>query len=129
MIFILVTKFGINIAFTLCYIINAEYFPSIVCSRVFGVCNIFSRISTVLSPLIAEIPAPYPMVIYVFVCTVNMVASTLLKKNEDADEALKELDESISQHSKIAGSIMVKSVGGEEDDMGFNQRVNLDLSE
>eukprot|EP00355_Strombidium_rassoulzadegani_P001705 CAMPEP_0168609360 /NCGR_PEP_ID=MMETSP0449_2-20121227/1158_1 /TAXON_ID=1082188 /ORGANISM="Strombidium rassoulzadegani, Strain ras09" /LENGTH=176 /DNA_ID=CAMNT_0008649485 /DNA_START=826 /DNA_END=1353 /DNA_ORIENTATION=+ len=79
MVFILLTKFGISICFTLCYIITATYFPSIVCSRVFGICNIFSRISTVLSPLMAEVTPPIPMCIYVFVCFVSMVSSMLLK--------------------------------------------------
>jgi hypothetical protein len=79
---ILVTKFGINISFTLCYIINAEYFPSVVSSRIFGICNIFSRISTILSPLIAELKAPIPMVVYSLVCLINMVCSMFLKRND-----------------------------------------------
>ena len=77
-----VTRFGINCAFSLCYIITAEYFPPIVCSRVFGICNIFSRFSTILSPLIAELDAPAPMATYVCICMVLMVASTCLRKNE-----------------------------------------------
>jgi hypothetical protein len=77
-----VTRFGINCAFSLCYIITAEYFPPIVCSRVFGICNIFARVSTILSPLIAELDAPVPMATYVFICMVLMVASTCLRKNE-----------------------------------------------
>ena len=98
MIIIMTTKFGINIAFTLCYIINAEYFPSIICSRVFGICNIFSRISTILSPLIAEVTPPMPMVIYVFVCFISMIASLFLTKtgSDDIDLALQDLDDSIS---------------------------------
>lgn len=99
MIIIMATKFGINIAFTLCYIINAEYFPSIVCSRVFGICNIFSRISTIMSPMIAEVTPPWPMVIYVLICFISMVASLFLTKSgsDDVDLALQELDDSISQ--------------------------------
>jgi len=96
MVLIMATKFGINIAFTLSYIINAEYFPSIVCSRVFGICNIFSRISTILSPLIAEVTPPIPMVIYVLVCFISMVASLFLTKNEEAEIALQDLDDSLS---------------------------------
>jgi uncharacterized membrane protein YagU involved in acid resistance len=73
-----ITRFGINCAFSLCYIITAEYFPPIVCSRVFGICNIFARVSTILSPLIAELAAPIPMATYVFICSILMVASTCL---------------------------------------------------
>jgi len=32
MVFVLITRYGINSAFTLCYIITADYFPSIVSS-------------------------------------------------------------------------------------------------
>ena len=77
------TKFGINICFTLCYIINAEYFPPIVCSRIFGICNIFSRVSTILSPLIAEVTPPIPMVAYVTICTISMLASAFLTKEDE----------------------------------------------
>lgn len=96
MVLMMVTKFGINVCFTLCYIINAEYFPSIVCSRVFGICNIFSRISTILSPLIAEVTPPIPMIIYVLICSVSMIASMFLRKAEDG-EAFADIDDCMSQ--------------------------------
>ena len=96
MILMMVTKFGINVCFTLCYIINAEYFPSIVCARVFGICNIFSRISTIMSPLIAEVTPPIPMIIYVLICTISMVASMFLTKAEDG-EAFADIDDCMSQ--------------------------------
>ena len=102
MVFIFVAKGGINIAFTLCYIISAEYFPAVVCSRVFGICNIFSRISTILSPIIAEITPPVPMVIYVMVCVFTMVCSLFLKKNEQAEQALRDIDDTLSQHSTFS---------------------------
>lgn len=96
MIFMLLTKFGINVCFTLCYIINAEYFPAVVCSRVFGICNIFSRISTVLAPLIAEISPPIPMVVYIFICFVSMAASAFLRRNEEVDAAMADIDDTMS---------------------------------
>jgi len=105
MIFMLFTRFGINICFTLCYIINAEYFPAIVCSSIFGICNIFSRISTILSPLIAEIKAPVPMIIYIFICMLSTVSSLFLTKNEEADEAMKDLDDTMSYNSKFTSSL------------------------
>ena len=55
MVWVLITRYGINSAFTLCYIITGDYFPSIVSSQVFGICNVFARFSAILSPLIAEI--------------------------------------------------------------------------
>ena len=91
------TKFGINICFTLCYIINAEYFPAVVCSRIFGICNIFSRVSTILSPLIAEVTPPIPMIVYVTICGISMIASAFLTKNEELQDAMAEIDECMSQ--------------------------------
>lgn len=91
------TKFGINICFTLCYIINAEYFPSVVCSRIFGICNIFSRVSTILSPLIAEVTPPIPMIVYVTICSISMLASAFLTKTEELQDAMAQIDEVMSQ--------------------------------
>mgnify|MGYP002631616067 CR=1 FL=1 len=83
MTFVLITRYGINSAFTLCYIITADYFPSIVSSQVFGICNIFARFTTILSPLIAEIDAPVPMIVYCIICSVTMFASLFLTKSEE----------------------------------------------
>lgn len=79
----LMTRFGISIAFTLCFIITAEFFPAIVSSRVFGICNIFAKLSTIMSPLLAEVTPPVPMVIYVIFCLVTMFAALFLEKKED----------------------------------------------
>ena len=98
-IFVLITRFGINSAFTLCYIITADYFPSIVQSRVFGICNLFSRFATILSPMIAELDAPLPMVVYSIVCSITMISSLGLTKSEEVAEAMKDIDDSLSFHS------------------------------
>ena len=99
MVFVLITRYGINSAFTLCYIITADYFPSIVSSQVFGICNVFARFSTILSPLIAEIDAPVPMIIYVLICSLTMFSSLFLTKSEEVEDAMRDIDDSISMHS------------------------------
>lgn len=98
-IFVLITRFGINSAFTLCYIITADYFPSIVSSRVFGICNLFSRFATILSPMIAELAPPLPMMLYSLVCSITMISSLGLTKSEEVAEAMKDIDDSLSFHS------------------------------
>jgi MFS family permease len=98
-IFVLITRFGINSAFTLCYIITADYFPSIVSSRVFGICNLFSRFATILSPMIAELDPPMPMILYSIICCITMLSSLGLTKNEEVGEAMKDIDDSLSFHS------------------------------
>lgn len=109
MVFVMMTRFGINSAFTLCYIITADYFPSIVTSRVFGLCNVFSRFATILSPMVAELEPPVPMIIYSIVCMITMISSLGLVKSEEINEAFKDIDDSLSFHSQFtAGSFMTK---------------------
>ena len=102
-LFVLITRFGINSAFTLCYIITADYFPSIVSSRVFGICNLFSRFATILSPMIAELEPPLPMIVYSIVCSITMISSLGLTKSEEIAEAMKDIDDSLSFHSNFGG--------------------------
>lgn len=99
MVFVLVTRYGINSAFTLCYIITADYFASIISSQVFGICNVFARFSTILAPLIAEINKPVPMIVYILICFISMLSSLFLTKSEIVEDAFKEIDDSLSHHS------------------------------
>jgi len=102
-LFVLITRFGINSAFTLCYIITADYFPSIVSSRVFGICNLFSRFATILSPMIAELEPPVPMIVYSIICSITMISSLALTKSEEIEEAMKDIDDSLSFQSGFGG--------------------------
>lgn len=101
MISILVTRYGINSAFTLCFIVTTDYFPSIVSSQVFGFCNIFSRLSTALAPLLAEMEPPLPILVYTFICVISLIFSLFLSKNESVEEAFRDLDDTISIHSYL----------------------------
>ena len=95
-ILVLITRYGINSAFTLCYLITADYFPSIISSQIFGICNVFSRFSTIMAPLIAEVDPPIPMLVYCLVCTMTTFASMFLTKNEEIEEAMNDIDDSFS---------------------------------
>jgi Na+/melibiose symporter-like transporter len=124
MFFVLITRYGINSAFTLCYIITADYFPSIVSSQVFGLCNVFSRFSTIMSPLIAEIDPPVPMIIYCLICMVSMVVSLFLTKNEEIEDAMNDLDDSLSFRSQFKSSFKAGAVnedGSSEDSNNQNE--------
>lgn len=67
-VFVLFAKFGISFAFNLTYLATPQMFPTALASTAFGICNIFARFSTVLSPLIAELPDPVPMTIFTATC-------------------------------------------------------------
>jgi MFS family permease len=67
-IFVLFAKFGISFAFNVSYLATPQMFPTHLTSTAFGVCNLFARGSTILSPLIAEAPDPVPMSIFSVSC-------------------------------------------------------------
>jgi len=50
---IMVTNFGVCVTFSLTYLMNAWLFPTEIVSTVFGLCNIFGRMISILSPIVA----------------------------------------------------------------------------
>lgn len=79
-IFVLFAKFGISFAFNLTYLATPQMFPTALVTTAFGICNIFARFSTVLSPLIAELPNPAPMVIFSIICIASAFLPIFLRK-------------------------------------------------
>lgn len=61
-LFVLLTKAGIGAVFGILYLGN-NIFPVSYASQTIGLCNIFARVCTILSPLIAELSPPAPMVV------------------------------------------------------------------
>ncbi|CDW80967.1 organic cation [Stylonychia lemnae] len=88
---LLLTKFGVSSAFNLCFLVTAEYFPTLYSSTVFGACNVFARIMSIFSPLIAEVPAPLPMMVYTCFCFMSMLGTTLLVKHQDQDNKIDDI--------------------------------------
>ena len=78
-VFVLFAKFGISFAFNISYLATPEMFPTALGTTAFGICNIFARFSTVLSPIIAELPEPAPMSIFVIICAVSGVLAPCLR--------------------------------------------------
>ena len=59
--FVLLSKFGSAFAFCIDYLATPRVFPITLTGSAFGICNIFARLITVLSPVTAELPFPAPM--------------------------------------------------------------------
>jgi len=78
-VFVLFAKFGISFAFNISYLATPKMFPTILASTAFGICNVFARFSTVLSPLIAELPDPVPMSIFSVMCIASALLPLLLR--------------------------------------------------
>ena len=77
-LFVLLAKFGISFAFQLVYFIMPTLFPVEITATAFGICNIFARFSTILSPILAELDGPTPMLCYAFTSIGAMIASMFL---------------------------------------------------
>ena len=90
LICVLLTKFGVSSAFNLCFIITAEYFPPQYASTVFGACNIIARLTSILAPLIAEVPSPVPMLVFSLFCVFSTCCTLLLKKESEETMAKKD---------------------------------------
>ena len=109
---LLLTKFGVSSAFNLCFLVTAEYFPTMYSSTVFGACNVFARIMSIFSPLIAEVPAPLPMIVYTCFCFMSMMGTTLLVKHKDAENPI---DDILSKQSYMAKRDRDMKCEGEDD--------------
>ena len=74
--FVLLSRFGMCITFNMTYVATQRLFPSAILATVFGIVNVFARFTTVLAPMIAEMPKPYPMAIFstiaLFSCLVSL---------------------------------------------------------
>ena len=46
------------------YIATVDIFPTLFCSTAFGTCYFFACVISTLSPMVAEIAEPFPIVIY-----------------------------------------------------------------
>lgn len=76
--FVLLAKFGISFAFNLVYLITPTLFPVEITATAFGICNVVARFSTILSPILAELPLPTPMVCYGLTSIAAMIASMFI---------------------------------------------------
>jgi hypothetical protein len=79
-IFILLAKAGVSGTFNLCYLANAQIFPAIFAGTAFGFCNIGAKLATILAPLIAEVDAPTPMIIFTITAAVGGILSLMIRK-------------------------------------------------
>jgi MFS family permease len=62
--FIFLCKAGTCLTFAVCFSGNPRLFPPGIAATCLGICNVFSRGITILSPVVAEIPAPVPMGVF-----------------------------------------------------------------
>jgi hypothetical protein len=52
---LLVARTGISLGFGYVYIIHIDLFPTYMLSTSYGICNVFSRLTSLVVPFVAEI--------------------------------------------------------------------------
>ena len=70
--FVIIAKFGVSSAYMLVNPVTIELFPPLFSVTAFGFCNLAANLFCVIVPYLAEMPDPYPMLIF---CTLATVAS------------------------------------------------------
>jgi Sugar (and other) transporter len=83
-IMVMLARGGVKVALDLCYLANSTIFPAIFAGTAFGMCNIGAKGFTILSPLIAEVGAPVPMIIFSIVLAFAIVAAMGIKPEAGA---------------------------------------------
>ena len=73
---------GVKVTFDICYLANSTIFPAIFAGTAFGICNIGAKVATILSPMLAEVPPPTPMLVFSTVATLAVFLSLLIKQHQ-----------------------------------------------
>lgn len=72
---ILFTRFGVSATFNISYLANAQLFPPIFAGTAIGICSMFAKLSTIIAPMLAEVPAPAPMIVFaIFTGAVSLIS-------------------------------------------------------
>ena len=78
-IFIAFAKGGVKVTFDICYLGNSFLFPAIFAGTAFGICNAGAKISTILSPMLAEVEPPIPMIVLSILTASGAMSSLFIK--------------------------------------------------
>ena len=84
-LFILLTKFGIASAFNIVYVSHNDVFPVLFAATALGFCNFVTRIFTGISPILAQMEEPLPMLI---MFALSVIGATLIWGLRDTDEKI-----------------------------------------
>ena len=71
-------KGGVKVTFDICYLANSTIFPAIFAGTAFGFCNVGAKVATILSPMLAEVEPPVPMIIFVTMAGIGAGVSWLI---------------------------------------------------
>jgi len=75
---VLMAKFGVTVAFGICYNSNSALFPVLFSATAMGVCNMLARFCSIFAPQVAEIQSMLPMIIFTGLSFLTMVLSSFI---------------------------------------------------
>ncbi len=78
-IMISIARSGIKVTFDICYLGNSFLFPAIFAGTAFGICNVGAKIFTILSPELAEVSPPTPMIVFSVLAASSAFISLFIK--------------------------------------------------
>lgn len=77
--FVFIAKFGIAIAYNLVYVITASLFPTERAATAFGLCEMSAMLCSVMSPIVAVLKSPTPMLLYSSTSIIALISALFLK--------------------------------------------------
>jgi hypothetical protein len=78
-VMVTLAKGGIKVSLDLCYLGNSLTFPAIFAGTTFGICNIFGKVATIVSPVLAEVRPPAPMIVFSVVTAIGTVVPIFIR--------------------------------------------------
>lgn len=78
-VMILFAKFGVSSTFNMCYLGNALIFPTLFAGTAYGICNTFGKLATIISPQLAEVKMPTPIIVFLIVTSAGAVLALLIR--------------------------------------------------
>lgn len=97
---LIIAKLGASSSLNQCFLVTSEFFPVAHSSTAFSACNMLARVTTILSAMIAELPQPYPMMIFAFLCFLSTLGMVLLDKNDTEMTEEELIAKKLIQHTK-----------------------------
>ena len=91
-VLILVAKYGIAASFNTAFLSHNKIFPVLFAATAMGFCNMFARLFSGFSSLLAAIDEPFPM--YMFTGTAAVTAIAVIFLSVPTTEELQRLQES-----------------------------------
>lgn len=101
-VLVLIAKFGIASAFNIIFISHTQIFPVLFSATAFGICNFTSRIFTGVSPVLAQIEEPTPLMVFLMTSLLALIVvwGVQVEKQERKSKGSKNSDENSEAYVK-----------------------------